>query len=167
VKQIRSLNRLLRPFKRSLETHLFYAGNQSVGLHSQKLRGSVNAFDSSSTAKRLSRSRRRTSDSVRYSGSTSSPSRVANEVRPVEESVPVRSNSKAPPRAKMAARSMTFRSSRILPGQSQLWSVSTPARVSPLRWACLADATHENCATRLEVESALTQGLRLRRCQRK
>jgi hypothetical protein len=30
---------------RSLQTHLFYAGEQSVGLHPQKFRGSINPFD--------------------------------------------------------------------------------------------------------------------------
>ena len=29
----------------SLQTHLFYPGEQSVGLHPQKFRGSINAFD--------------------------------------------------------------------------------------------------------------------------
>jgi hypothetical protein len=28
-----------------LETHLFYAGDQSGGLHPQKLRGTIHAFD--------------------------------------------------------------------------------------------------------------------------
>ena len=72
------------------------------------------------TATRFSRLRRRISDSVRYSSSTWSPlpdsdsKRVGSTGRPVVG----RSNSRAPPRAKMTARSITFRSSRMLPGQS-------------------------------------------------
>jgi hypothetical protein len=59
----------------------------------------------------------------------------------------------------MTARSMTFPRSRILPGPVVALEGFNTRSGQPLRWACLADATHENCATRLEVESALTQGL--------
>jgi hypothetical protein len=43
--RIRSLHRVLHLFKRSLETHFLYAGDQSRSLHPQKLRGTINAFD--------------------------------------------------------------------------------------------------------------------------
>jgi hypothetical protein len=79
------------------------------------------------TAKMFSRSRRRISASVRYSGSAWSTSRGPKEVRSTEEAIPATSNSRAPPRAKITARSMTLRSGEFL---SPPWkfSGSSPPR---------------------------------------
>src|SRR5215469_13354521 len=68
------------------------------------------------TARRFSRSWRRISGSVKYSGSGWFTSIRSNEVG--SDSFPGRSNFRAPPHAKITARSMTLRNSRILPGQS-------------------------------------------------
>ena len=68
------------------------------------------------TAKMFSRSRRRISASVRYSGSAWSTSRGPKEPKSSEEAVAGTSNSRAPPRAKITARSMTLRSSRHVAG---------------------------------------------------
>jgi hypothetical protein len=66
-------------------------------------------------ARRFSRSRRCSSGSVRISGWLPVASRVE---RRGGECLPGRSKSSAPPRETMTARSITFRSSRMLPGQS-------------------------------------------------
>ena len=83
-----------------------------------------------SAMRTLSRSRRCNSDSVRNSGS----GRLATGSVIVTVgglgTVVGRSNSRAPPRAKITARSITLRSSRIFPGQSWFWSAAIPAGVS-------------------------------------
>jgi hypothetical protein len=71
----------------------------------------------SNTAKRFSRSRCRSWASVRNSGAASSASRAAGRFTG-GASRTGRSNSSTPPRARMTARSITFWSSRTLPGQS-------------------------------------------------
>src|SRR5271165_3906022 len=70
------------------------------------------------TTKRFSRSRRCISGSVRYSDWAFSAFCGAKGIGSSDEPVTGRSNSSVPDRAKITARSMTFRSSRMLPGQS-------------------------------------------------